>query len=118
MTRTIVPASPGWYLARIVTDGKKSDGSWNDYMYYEPIIAWDVERRETSSEKIYHTIYPLTINGGPDESFHTPWAIKKPDGKYERPLDFACDTEADMLKELRTCKDHIEARLKQKAAEL
>jgi hypothetical protein len=96
-TQTIIPASPGWYLALLV-------GGEFDHI---SIIAWEVARgegpyrsyanRHPSETWVSHDVTPLTLyHNGLTNLF----AVKRPDGKYEGAEGQVWDDEASALADL------------------
>ena len=63
---------------------------------YEPIVAWDIERRyDEKNDETKHLVLALTLYGNFDEDFGFK-AIKRPDGMFEMPYDgmfFATETD-------------------------
>jgi hypothetical protein len=101
VTRTTVPAQPGWFVAIFIEKDKPG-------FAYDPIVAWEIERVErdyhpsahrAGERCVTHHVIPLTTENDM-ENHANMWAIKRPDGKYEIPGDTTCDTEADALAEV------------------
>lgn len=107
ITRTIIPAQPGWYIVRFMCGGEDSGEVWNDYLASYEIIAWSIEMhahhvprdRDYSGNCSYECI-PLTVDGAAD-NVRNPWAVKSPQGKYTIINLMNLDTEEETLKELK-----------------
>jgi hypothetical protein len=113
VTRTIIPASPGWQLAMFIEgytddDGKKIEAELD----HAPIIAWEIERvegeydsrakRPRSDTWVHRHVEPVTVNHNGLSNW---WMIKRPDGKYERLFDATYDDEASALAEFNRLAD-------------
>jgi hypothetical protein len=102
--RTIIAASPGWFLANAFAD----DGQDKAGFYYTEIIAWEIVRTEREfsprakkppgTKLIQHMVTPITTEGLAKEEEW--WAIKTPAGKWDVPFLGTFDSEAEALKEL------------------
>lgn len=95
------PSHPGWSVA-ILCEGDQPK------LIYEPIIAWDIERKELDHHPgasirqckydthLSHHVEPITIEGNM-RGWSNRWGIRKPDGSIE----FDCETfasERELLK--------------------
>ena len=82
-TPTIVPAAPGWFLARFY----EGDEHCEPFFDCHPIVAWEGEHGNVNRDR-FCTSVPVLPCGLSDgfENFHcgfgTSWALKSPDGKY------------------------------------
>jgi hypothetical protein len=58
VTRTTVPAQPGWFVA-VFVDGEEP------HLSYKPIVAWEIERfaHHWLSDDVEHRVEPLTCFG-------------------------------------------------------
>jgi len=101
VTRTIVPASPGWFLATLAPSGTA--------LNHDGIIAWDITRvvtmREGHDGRLYPDVEhqsatPLTLSNKL-RPLYDPFAVKRPDGTYEMEGDHGGFTEAVIIEELR-----------------
>ena len=102
-THTIIPAERGWSLALLIEAGKTDGRDYPAYFYYEPIIAWEIQRTEGKRHGetwVSRYVVPITAEGTDLESTRNVWAIQRPDGKFHIPGDCTCDDEADALKHL------------------
>jgi hypothetical protein len=84
VTTTIIPALPGWELAIYVRAGESRAARVD----YEPIIAWEIERTQRPrinpwDYNVYRHLAPITARRPNIEQVANPWAIKRPDGKFE-----------------------------------
>jgi hypothetical protein len=120
VTRTVIPAQPGWYVVRFMRAGEDHEEAWNSYLSYNEIVAWSIEmyahhvpRDRTHSGNCTYTCIPLTIEGAAD-SISNPWAIKSPQGTYTILDLITLDTEEAALEELKKVDDE-ERGLQQKA---
>jgi hypothetical protein len=92
--RAIIPASPGWYLARLLFGGSDKKCS----LVFEPVIAWSIAREE---EDRAYKVDPLTVTGNPND-YSEIWALKTPDGKYQIPgTTYGCWNETDTVNALK-----------------
>jgi hypothetical protein len=108
-TLTITPAPPGWYVALFVAGGEHNGETWEDYLALDPIIAWEIDRvdgpfpeyaKRPGERWVNHEVQPITTNGNMGHQGN-PWAIKRPDGKYEIPHDTTFESEADTISYLK-----------------
>jgi hypothetical protein len=87
-TYTVIPALPGWYVAHFGPADSEGAVSWEDHLFFEPIIAWEIERCEASTRRgeriVSHHAEPITLDGDMRDKGNR-WAIKKPDGQCEIP---------------------------------
>jgi hypothetical protein len=104
---TIVPATPDWNVAILISgsENKETGEKQPSYFALDPIIAWQIVR----DERPYHPdaqcspgetcvtgdVTPITTEGLSCES--NPWAIKRPDGKFEIPYDRTIENEAEAI---------------------
>jgi hypothetical protein len=106
ITRTIIAALPGWYVAALI-EGGEHEGE-DDSLSLDPIIAWEIERREQPCHPmagnpgepyVAHHVTPITTEG--NRNYYKKWAIKTPDGKYDIPGETVVDTEAAAINVLK-----------------
>src|SRR5262245_43087844 len=74
MTRTIIPAQPGWHVAMLLAANEISEAELELY----GIIAWEITRDEDDCLNVQ----PLTACGSM-EGVLNEWSIKRPDGQHE-----------------------------------
>jgi hypothetical protein len=100
VTRTTVPAQPGWFVAILLDDEDHPPA-----FAYDPIVAWEIERieqdyhpsaRRAGERSVHHHVIPLTVDGNM-ETHANKWAIKRPDGMFEFLHETTCDSEAHAL---------------------
>jgi hypothetical protein len=121
--RAIVPATPGGSVVEFVegTDDAVC-------LCYEPIIAWDVERREGKYDPaakkplgerfIFHTVWPLTVNGNADNVGNLK-ALKRPDSTFEVMLTGEqCETEAELIEAFKALLAELRQREAKRAAKM
>jgi hypothetical protein len=90
--RAIIPAEPGWYLARLLFGGSDEKCP----LVFEPVIAWVIEREDRA-----YKVDPLTVTGNPNDHSEI-WALKTPDGKYQIPgTTYGCWSETDTVNTLK-----------------
>jgi hypothetical protein len=103
ITRTIVPALPGWHVAILIKAAK--DGTEPASLALDPIIAWEITRTEQPYHPsvsrpgetcVTHDVIPLTIDGNREHCVNR-WAIKRPDGKFEIPEYYTCENEQETI---------------------
>jgi hypothetical protein len=99
ITRSIIPAHPGWHIATYYAS-KESDACFG----LEPIIAWSIERLDRPESPVHgdaftdHRTVALTPSStydcgklGYSDDFI--WAIRSPDGRFSFPAE--CLTSKD-----------------------
>ena len=75
VTRTIVSAAPGWYVARLCPVVGDPD---EDYCFtYDAIVAWQIT---CEGEKVQ--ALPISLSGMQSNDDRKDWCIKAPDGTY------------------------------------
>jgi hypothetical protein len=103
--RTVIKADPGWFVAVFVKEGEHQGETWDAYFALDPIIAWEIERREgeyhPSAKQfgepcISHEVTPITIEGNTRHCTND-WAIKRPDGRFDIPYDRSFEFERDVI---------------------
>jgi hypothetical protein len=121
ITHTVIPALPGWHVGRLALAGtdEESGESWPDHLFYEPIIAWEIEhyirdyprgvRAPRGERKVSRSVLPLTFDGCPDE-YDNPYVVKRSDGKYEMPLEGVFDSETKVIEYMKEEKRKDEER--------
>jgi hypothetical protein len=100
VTHTTIPAAPGWALCfRMLEENGEPSGPWLE----EPIIAWEIERRDeakgqplwTGQRFVMRWITPITADPcGQGEL--SGYAIKRPDGGYYTSDGTRCATVAEL----------------------
>src|ERR1700704_6578621 len=90
--RNLLPAAPGWYVAKFQI-GMEGPNGWPDSLALEPIVNWEIER-----ERGAYTLTLTTANGKPGKT-STPWAVKGPDGTFDKQYD----DEDELIRALRWC---------------
>src|SRR6516225_325974 len=89
ITRTIIQASPGWFVVRFIRGGNEDGKTQDDYLSYEEVIAWSIEicehaepRDRPISGLCSYDCIPLTVGGAADIS-NNPWALKSPQNRFD-----------------------------------
>ena len=102
ITRTVIAATPGWFVAQFEKGGTFNDNH-EDKLNYYAVIAWEIERRECSRAGkepwVSQTLTPLMFNGSPDD-YNAPWALKTPNGNFEIREHASFDNEAETIRYL------------------
>ena len=122
MTRTVIPAQLGWYVATFVPRENNEDER-KDFLWFHPIVAWEIEREEGSFnhrgepvDYVDHVARPITLRGSitmPDDV----WVIKSPDGLYQSECaDTQYNSEMAAIAGLRMRWEYIATKRKQQAA--
>jgi hypothetical protein len=99
--RAIIPAQPGWFFVHYIEPGCGATPDAYE-LSFEPIIAWDITRREGEERGktwMIQVVVPLTVYGGVggDKNFT---AIKRPDG-FDMAWYRSFDTETKLIEEFR-----------------
>ena len=97
VTRTVIPALPGWYVAIFQEAGEQEAEKWEDSFYLQPILAWETKRHDRQDESVFYSTWPITLQDGNMENSTQQWAVKTPDGVFEFVACATCDTEAQAL---------------------
>lgn len=91
-TTTIIPALPGWYVARLLRCSGEKDAEWADHFHLDPIVAWEIVREDWSRHP-HHEVMPLTPMANM-EHIGNDWAIKTPDEVHDGNLAIATTSPA------------------------
>jgi hypothetical protein len=108
ITRTIIPAQPGWYVASFIEPEERNGEKLPGFFWFRPIVAWEIERedglydpracRPPSERWVCHEVTPISMDGSPsDHRLANIWAIKTPDGIFDFVGDTTVDNEAEAL---------------------
>lgn len=92
-TLTIVPATFGWFTAVPCQDGESKK---IDSILWEPVIAWHIETEVGKDGDSFHSIIPITVEGGIAD-YQT---LKRPDGSITNPGDRDYTDEKNLIDEL------------------
>jgi hypothetical protein len=78
VTRTIVSAAPGWYVATLCVVGFGEE----DCFAYDAIVAWQITREGDPDHGYKVQVLPITLSGMQSNTFKKDWCIKAPDGMF------------------------------------
>lgn len=93
VTRTVIPAQPGWYVAEYCPPDEKH----SDRFELVPVVAWEIERWEDAAAGEQHFPLAVTLDG----PFAGEPMFKRPDGKFQRTYGIVHATEAGALNSCR-----------------
>jgi hypothetical protein len=103
--QNLIEAAPGWHVAKFRI-GMEGPNGWPDSLTFEPVIKWEVDR-----ERGGYALTPITASGNPTEA-SIPWAVKGPDGTFDKQGRLYEDEE-ELIRYLRRCyEENLPARLR------